>query len=193
MHTVNIPDGKCNLLPQLLLVKLHPDNLVGKPLVEQSVDLGSSAQLHRVDRRCPAALNGSLEVLLELLHHLQHGLGLDARVVGLEVFVLLHFLLQAQHLPLQPVPERGQGIPDVVSQLGVKLLLEPGGAGPVGQVSVRGVGQEEFPLRGLRLPDVFLSINILLTSVHYAHITPSKREKLVLQNILGICTVIHQV
>ena len=193
MHTVNIPDGKCNLLPQLLLVELHPDNLVWKPLVEQSVDLGSSAQLHSVHRRCPASLNGSLEVLLQLLHHLQHGLGLDARVVRLEVFVLLHFLLQAQHLPLQPVPQRGQGVPDVVGQLGVELLLEVGGARPVGQVSVRGMGQEELPLRGLRRPDVFLSINILLTSVYYANVTPSKREKLVLQNILGICTVIHQV
>ena len=191
MHTVNIPDGKCNLLSQLFLVELHPDYLVGEPLVEQSVDLGASAQLHRVDRRCPAALNGSLEVLLQLLNHLQHGLCLDARVVGLEVFVLLHFLLQAQHLPLQPVPQRGQGVTNVVGQLSVELLLEPGGAGPVCQMSVRGVGQEEFPLRGLRIPDVFLSVNILLTSVHYAHVTPSKREKLVLQNIFGKSSLVR--
>ena len=29
--TVNVADGKSNLLSQLLLVKLHPDNLVGEP------------------------------------------------------------------------------------------------------------------------------------------------------------------
>ena len=193
MHTVNIPDGKCNLLPQLLLVELHPDNLVREPLVEQSVDLGSSAQLHCVDGCRAAALNGSLEVLLQLLNHLQHGLGLDARVIGLEVFVLLHFLLQAQHLPLELVPEGGQGVPDVVCQLHVELLLQPAGAASVCQVSVPGVRQEEFPLRGLSGLDVLPSINILLTSVHYSHVTPSEREKFVLKNLLGICAFIHQV
>ena len=191
--TVNVSDRKCNFFSQFFLIEFHPDYLIRKPLVEQSVDLGAAAELHGVDRRGPAALDRPLEVLLQLLDHLQHRLGLDARVVGLEVLVLLHLLLQAQHLPLQPVPERGQRVPDVVGQLGVQLLLEPGRAASVRDVSVRRVREEEFSLGSLRRLDIFSAINIFLASVHNSNISPSQRKKFVFKNILGVCTIVHQV
>ena len=78
---MNVPDGEGYLLPELLLVKLHPDNLVREPLVEQSVYLGSSAQLQRVHIPTAAALDRSLEVLLKSRHHLKHCLRLDRGVV----------------------------------------------------------------------------------------------------------------
>ena len=87
---MNISDSKCDLLPQLLLVKLHPDYFVGESLVEEPVDLGSSTELHGVDSSTATALYSSLEILLELLDHLQHGFGLDARVVRLEIFILFN-------------------------------------------------------------------------------------------------------
>lgn len=46
---MDVSDGKGNLPPQLFLVKLHSNDLVGKPLVEKSVDFGSTRQLQRVD------------------------------------------------------------------------------------------------------------------------------------------------
>ena len=68
--TVNIPDSEGDLFSQLLLVELHPDYFVGEPLVEESVYLRSSTELHRVDCSTAAALYGPLEVLLKLLDHL---------------------------------------------------------------------------------------------------------------------------
>ena len=88
--TVNISDGKCNLFPQFLLVKLHPDYFVGESLMEEPVDLGSSTELHGVDSSTPTALYRSLKILLELLDHLEHSFGLDARVVRLEIFILFN-------------------------------------------------------------------------------------------------------
>ena len=79
---MNVSNSKCNLLPQLLLVKLHPDNLVREPLVEQPVDLGASAQLQGVHIPTPASLDRSLKVILQPGHHLEHGFCLDRGVVG---------------------------------------------------------------------------------------------------------------
>ena len=49
--TVDVPDGEGDFSPKLFLVKLHPDDLVREPLVEESVDLGAAAQLQGVDHR----------------------------------------------------------------------------------------------------------------------------------------------
>ena len=42
------------------------------PFVEESVDLSAPAELERVDRCAAAALDGALEVLLQLLDHPEH-------------------------------------------------------------------------------------------------------------------------
>ena len=65
--TVDVPDGEGDFSSKLFLVKLHPDDLVREPLVEESVDLGAAAQLQGVDHRRAAALDRPLEVLLKLL------------------------------------------------------------------------------------------------------------------------------
>ena len=49
--TVDVPDGEGDFSSKLFLVKLHPDDLVREPLVEESVDLGAAAQLQGVDHR----------------------------------------------------------------------------------------------------------------------------------------------
>ena len=64
---MNVPDSEGDLPAELLLVKLHSHNLIGEPLVKESVDLGSSGQLQNIDGGRPATLNGSLKVLLQLL------------------------------------------------------------------------------------------------------------------------------
>ena len=51
VRTMDVPDGKCNLPPQLLLVKLHAYNLVGEALMEEAVDLGTSRQFQGVHCR----------------------------------------------------------------------------------------------------------------------------------------------
>ena len=48
---------------------------------------------------------------------LQQSLGLACWVIGAEVLVLLHLLLNGQQLALQLVPQPGQCVPDVVCQL----------------------------------------------------------------------------
>ena len=62
--TVNVSNSKCNLLPQLLLIKLHPDDLVGEPLMEKPVDLGAATQLQCVHIPTSASLNRPLKVIL---------------------------------------------------------------------------------------------------------------------------------
>lgn len=52
-----------------------------------------------------------------LLHSLQQGLGLACRVVGTEVLVFLHFLLQREQLTLEFAAQTRQRVPDVVGQL----------------------------------------------------------------------------
>lgn len=50
-------------------------------------------------------------------HSLQEGLGLACGVVGAEVLVLLHLLLQGEELALQLIAQTRQGVPNVVGQL----------------------------------------------------------------------------
>ena len=50
-------------------------------------------------------------------HVLQQGFGFASGVIGPEVLVLLHLLLQGQQLALQLAPQGWQGLPDVVGQL----------------------------------------------------------------------------
>ena len=64
----------------------------------------------------------------------------------------------------------------MVCQLLVELLLKVSRAAPVRQVSVRGMRQEELPLRSLGRLDVLLAVNILLTSVDNAHVASPQRE-----------------
>lgn len=66
--TVDVSDGEGDLATQLLLVELHAHDLVGEPLVEEPVDLGSAGELQGVDRGRSAALDGTLKVLLKLLN-----------------------------------------------------------------------------------------------------------------------------
>ena len=42
---MNISDGKSDLSSKLLLIKFHTHDLVGKTLVKQSVDLGTTREL----------------------------------------------------------------------------------------------------------------------------------------------------
>lgn len=50
-------------------------------------------------------------------HSLQQRLGLAGRVVGTEVLVFLHFLLQREQLTLEFAAQTRQRVPDVVGQL----------------------------------------------------------------------------
>ena len=64
---MNVSDCESDFSTKLFLVKLHPDNFVRKPLMEQTVDLCTAAQLQRVDHGGTAALDRPLEILLKLL------------------------------------------------------------------------------------------------------------------------------
>ena len=66
---VNVADGEGDLAPQLLLVKLHLDDLEREALVEEPVDLGPARQFHRVDIGRARALDGPLEIRLHQLDH----------------------------------------------------------------------------------------------------------------------------
>lgn len=48
---------------------------------------------------------------------LQEGFGLPSGVFWLEVFVGFHFVFYGQQLPLQFVPEVGQGVSNMVGEL----------------------------------------------------------------------------
>lgn len=50
-------------------------------------------------------------------HSLQQSLGLACWVVGTEVLVFLHFLLQREQLTLEFAAQTRQRVPDVVGQL----------------------------------------------------------------------------
>lgn len=67
-------------------------------------------------------------------HVLQQGFGFARGVVGPEVLVLLHFLLQRQQLALQLAAQGWQGLPDVVGQ----LLWERGQGSDVSVVMRKG-------------------------------------------------------
>ncbi len=134
---MDIADGEGNLSSKLFLVELHPDNLVGESLVKQSVDLGAARQLEDVHDGRAAALDGPLEVLLELLDALEHGLRLDRRVVRSEVLVLFHLLLQREDLLLEAVAQPRQSFTNVILELLVEDLLQVGRAHAIGDVAVR--------------------------------------------------------
>ena len=78
---MNVSNSKCNLLPQLFLIKFHPDNLIGEPLVEKPVDLRPPTQLQSVHISTTASLNRPLKVILKPSHHLEHRFCLDRGVV----------------------------------------------------------------------------------------------------------------
>ncbi len=213
--TVYVPDGECDFPPELLLVELHAHNLVGEPLVEEPVDLGAARQLQGVDGGGTAALDGALKVLLESLdtpaeenvkcekrwggdarvvqHSLEHGLCLDGWVVRPEVLVLLHLLLQGEVHLLQSVPQPGEGLADVVRQLLVQHLLQVGRAQAVGHVAVGRVAQEELPLGRHGSLDVLLAVDVLLRPVDHSDVSPPEREELVLQDVLGVSSLVHQI
>jgi len=67
--TVNVADGEGNLAPQLLLVKLHLDDLEREAFVEEAVDFRTARQLHRVYVGRAGTFDGSLEVRLHQLDH----------------------------------------------------------------------------------------------------------------------------
>ena len=46
---MNISDSKSNFSAQFLLIEFHFDDFEWKPFMEQSVDLGTAAELHSVD------------------------------------------------------------------------------------------------------------------------------------------------
>ena len=64
---MNVSDGERDFSSKLFLVELHSDDFVGEPFVEESIDFGAAAELEGVDHGRPAALDGPLEVLLQLL------------------------------------------------------------------------------------------------------------------------------
>jgi hypothetical protein len=65
--TMNVSNGECDFSSKLFLVKLHSDDFVRKPFVEEAIYFGAAAQLEGVDHGGPAALDGPLKVLLQLL------------------------------------------------------------------------------------------------------------------------------
>ena len=212
---MNVSDGERDLAAQLLLVELHAHDLVGEPLVEEPVDLGSAGELQRVDSGGPASLDGTLEVLLQLLDaptkrkriecslifaerkgfwiSLEHGLGLDGGVVRPEVLVLLDLLLEGQVLLLEAVAQARQRLADVVRELLVQHLLQVGRAEAVGHVAVARVGEEELPLGGHGGLDVLLAVDVLLRAVDHAHVAPAQGEQLVLEDVAGVGALVHQV
>lgn len=68
-NTMDIPNSKGNLPPQLLFVEFHLNNLEGKSLMEQPIDLGTSRQLVGVDLCRARAFDCTFEVRLKLLDH----------------------------------------------------------------------------------------------------------------------------
>ena len=64
---MDVSDGERDLPPQLLLVELHPHDLVREPLVEQPVDLGAARELECVHCRRSRSFDGALKILLKLL------------------------------------------------------------------------------------------------------------------------------
>ena len=110
----------------------------------------------------------------------------------------------------------------------VEDLLQVGRAHAVSQVAVGRVGEEELAFSSQGSCDIFLTIDVLLASVHDSNVacgcgggqgafslagseglevkgkgchvgqghglpTSAQREQLVLQNIAGICALVHQV
>ena len=112
---------------------------------------------------------------------------------SLEMLVLLHLLLQAKHLPLQLVPQAGQGVPDVIGQLGVQLLLQVRRPALVRHVPVCRMGQEELSFSGHCSLDVLLSVNVFLTPVDDAHVASPEGQQPVLKNIPCVSSLVHQI
>ena len=65
---MNVPNSKCNFPSELFLVKLHSYDFVGEPLMEQTVDLGTSGQFQYIYSSGATAFNCSFKILLKLLN-----------------------------------------------------------------------------------------------------------------------------
>ena len=109
------------------------------------------------------------------------------------MLILFHFLLQAKHLPLQLIPQAGQGVSDVVGQLGVQLLLQIRCPALVCHVSVGRVGQEELSFGSHCSLDVLLAGDVLLATVHHWNVSSAERIDLVVNYVSCIRPFVHQV
>ena len=190
---MDISNCKSNFFSQNLLINFHLDYLIRKSLMEQSVYLCSPTELHSVHTLGSAPLYCSFKIYLQVLNTLQHCFCLDAGVIRLEVFILGHLLLQPQHLALQLVSQGRECLPDVVGQLLIQLLLQVRSTTPISHMAVGRVGQEKFPFCCNCCFYVFLPFNILLASVDNPNISSSEWEQLILHDVLGISSFIHQV
>ena len=64
---MDVSNGECDFSAKLFFVELHTNDFVGEPFVEESVDLGATAQFQCVHHGRTGALDWPFKILLQLL------------------------------------------------------------------------------------------------------------------------------
>lgn len=109
------------------------------------------------------------------------------------MLILLHILLERQHLLLQTIPQSGQRITNVIRQLLIQCLLQIRRAHLIGHMTIRRVTQEKLPLGRHRQGDVLFALDVLLRAIHHANVSASQREQFILENVFGVGALVHEI